>query len=73
MFVGLLLVCSIAVSVDDCNSNTAIDMISKPVRSELECPRLADAQVQFADTAGIEIAEGRAYIKTMCMRDKKAS
>jgi hypothetical protein len=69
-FLALLLICSVSIPPDQCTPDNAEDSISKVVFSELQCPVLADAQVQFASDAYRDLRDGKALIVTRCLRRK---
>jgi hypothetical protein len=68
-FVGVILVCLNTVAPPDCNEDTASDVLSNEVRSELDCTQ---GWQEVIGRSALRDEVGRsAYVKTLCRRVKE--
>ncbi len=67
-FVGVILICLNSVAPEACNEETASDVMSNEVRSELDC---ATGWQEVVGRSAFHDEIGRtAYVKTLCHRTK---
>jgi hypothetical protein len=67
-FVGVILICLNTVAPSDCNEDTAADVLSNEVRSELDCTQ---GWQEVIGRSALRAEIGRsAYVKTLCHRLK---
>jgi hypothetical protein len=65
--IGVILICLNTVAPDACNEETASDVISGEVRSELDC--LTGWQEDISRSALSNEIGKTAYVKTLCRRE----
>ncbi|MBV8650470.1 MAG: hypothetical protein JO255_03320 [Alphaproteobacteria bacterium] len=67
-FVGVILICLSSVAPEACNEETAADVMSNEVHSELDC---ASGWQEVVGRSALRDEIGRtAYVKTLCRRIK---
>ena len=67
-FVGVILICLNSVAPEACNEETASDVMSNEVKSELDC---ATGWQEVVGRSAFHDEIGRtAYVKTLCRRTK---
>jgi hypothetical protein len=69
-FVAVILVCLNSVTPVDCNENTAVDVLSNGVESELNCV-MGWQDVITRSALAREVGK-TAYVKTLCRRARTA-
>jgi hypothetical protein len=70
-FVGVILICLNSVAPEACNEETASDVMSNAVNSELDC---AMGWQEVVGRSAFHDEIGRtAYVKTLCRREKSGA
>ena len=67
-FLAIVLVCSLAVSVERCDEASALDVLSVRVDNELRCTR-GWQEIIARSAFGDEVGQ-KTYLKTLCRRIK---
>lgn len=71
LFTAVVLVCQLSTPTTACDENTAIDVMSRSVKSELQCT--SGWRDAIAGSAlGRDLDKGY-YVKTLCRRNKNAA
>jgi hypothetical protein len=72
LFTAVVLVCQLSTTpTAACDENTAIDVISRSAKSELQC--MSGWSEIIAGTALKEDLDKGYYVKTVCRRSKRAA
>ena len=71
LFTAVVLVCQLSTTPPGaCDENTAIDVISRSVKSELQC-NSGWREIVAGSALGEDLDKGY-YVKTLCRRNKNA-
>ncbi len=71
LFTAVVLVCQLSTPTGACDENTAIDVMSRTVKSELQC--VSGWGEAIAGSALGQGLDKGYYVKTLCRRNKNAA